>query len=86
MDTWASNAALVAYYEQQGFRLVGDRGYSYPAVRRLLARRHIQAVIPRRRDQRPDDRRHAVLDRVAYRVSPLHTRLGRPPRERAGAA
>jgi transposase len=46
---------------------VGDRGYSYPTVRRLLARRHIGAVIPRRRDQHPDDRRHAVFDRVAYR-------------------
>lgn len=48
-------------------RLVGDRGYSYPTVRRLLARRHIQAVIPRRRDQRPEDGRHAPLDRAAYR-------------------
>ena len=48
-------------------RLVGDRGYSYPTVRRLLAGRHIQAVIPRRRDQRPDDRRHAPFDRRVYR-------------------
>jgi transposase len=47
-------------------RLVGDRGYSYPTVR-LLARRHIGAVIPHRRDQHPDDRRHAVFDHVAYR-------------------
>jgi transposase len=30
--------------------LVGDKGYSYPTVRRLLARRGIRAVIPRRRD------------------------------------
>ena len=48
--------------------LVGDRGYSYPSVRRLLARRGIRAVIPRRRDQRPDDRRHPPLDRAAYRA------------------
>ncbi len=48
-------------------RLVGDRGYSYPTVRRLLARRGIRAVIPRRRDQRPDDGRHAPFDRAAYR-------------------
>jgi transposase len=48
-------------------RLVGDRGYSYPSVRRLLARRHIQAVIPRRRDQRPADGRDTPFDRVAYR-------------------
>lgn len=47
--------------------LVGDRGYSYPTVRRLLVRRHIRAVIPRRRDQRPDDGRYAPFDRVAYR-------------------
>jgi transposase len=46
---------------------VGDRGYSYPTVRRLLARRHIRAVIPRRRDQRPDDGRHAPFDGRAYR-------------------
>jgi transposase len=49
-------------------RLVGDRGYSYPTVRRMLARQHIRAVIPRRRDQRPYDRRYAPFDRVAYRA------------------
>lgn len=48
-------------------RLVGDRGYSYPTVRRMLAHRHIRAVIPRRRDQRPHDGRHAPFDNVAYR-------------------
>jgi transposase len=47
--------------------LVGDRGYSYATVRRLLARRHIRAVIPRRRDQGLGDRRHAPFDRAAYR-------------------
>ena len=47
--------------------LVGDRGYSYPTVRRMLARRGIRAVIPRRCDQRPDDGRHAPLDRTRYR-------------------
>lgn len=59
--------------------LVGDRGYSYPSVRRLLARRGIRAVIPRRRDQRPDDGRHAPLDRATYhgrnRVERLVNRL-----------
>jgi len=34
-------------------RLFGDRGYRYPTVRRLLARRRIRAVISRRSDQRP---------------------------------
>jgi transposase len=48
-------------------RVVRDKGYSYPAVRRALARRGIRAVIPRRRDQRPDDGRHAPFDRAAYR-------------------
>lgn len=48
-------------------RLIGDRGCGYRTVRRLLARRHIRAVIPRRRDQRPDDWRYATFDRVAYR-------------------
>jgi transposase len=48
-------------------QLVGDKGYSYPTVRRLLARRGIRAVIPRRRDQRPGDRRHRPFDRGAYR-------------------
>ncbi|CAA9295248.1 MAG: Mobile element protein [uncultured Gemmatimonadaceae bacterium] len=48
-------------------RIVGDKGYSYPAVRRALARRGIQAVIPRRRDQRPGDGRYAPFNRAAYR-------------------
>ena len=48
-------------------QLVGDRGYSYPTVRRALARRHIRAVIPRRSDQRPADRRHGRFDHAAYR-------------------
>jgi transposase len=37
--------------------VVGDRGYSYPSVRRALTKRGIRAVIPRRSDQRPFDRR-----------------------------
>lgn len=48
-------------------QLVGDKGYSYPTVRRFLARRGIRAVIPYRRDQQPGDRRHRPLDRGAYR-------------------
>ena len=48
-------------------RLVGDRGYSDRTVRRLLAQRHIRAVIPRRRDQRPEDRWYAAFDQRAYR-------------------
>ena len=48
-------------------QLVGDKGYSYPSIRRLLTRRHIRAVIPRRRDQCPGDGRHRSFDRAVYR-------------------
>ncbi len=48
-------------------QLVGDKGYSYPGVRRVLAGRGIRALIPYRRDQRPHDRRHRPFDRTAYR-------------------
>jgi transposase len=47
-------------------RLVGDKGYSYPRIRRWLRRHGIRDVIPRRRDQRPDDGRHR-FDRAVYR-------------------
>lgn len=43
--------------------VVGDRGYSYPPLRRYLRERGIRAVIPYRRDQ-PGG---GPLDRVAYR-------------------
>lgn len=38
MDTWASNAALIAYYERRGFHLVGRR--RLPADARLPAHYH----------------------------------------------
>jgi transposase len=47
-------------------KLAGDKGYSYPRIRRWLARHGIKAVIPRRSDQRPGDGR-VRLDREAYR-------------------
>ena len=47
-------------------RLAGDKGYSYPRVRRWLRRHGVRAVIPRRKDQRPDDQRHR-FDADAYR-------------------
>lgn len=46
--------------------VAGDRGYSHPGIRAWLRRRGIRAAIPRRKDQRPGDRRHR-LDRAAYR-------------------
>ena len=47
-------------------KLAGDKGYSYPRIRRWLRRRGIKAVIPRRSDQRPDDGR-VKFDRDAYK-------------------
>lgn len=44
----------------------GDKGYSYPGVRRWLQHRLIEAVIPQRRDQIEHERRRP-LDRRAYR-------------------
>ena len=61
-------------------RVVGDKGYSYPTVRRTLARRGIRAVIPRRRDQRPNDGRYAPFDRAVDRE---RNRVERP-RQPAG--
>ena len=52
--------------------LAGDKGYSYPTIRRWLRRHGVRAVIPERRDQvhrrahRPG-RKPTVLDRAAYR-------------------
>jgi transposase len=47
-------------------KLAGDKGYSYPRVRSWLRRHKVKAVIPRRKDQRPDDGR-ARFDKEAYR-------------------
>ncbi len=44
-------------------RLAGDKGYSYPRVRRYLRRRGIVAVIPTRKDQRRNPR----FDTQVYR-------------------
>jgi len=44
-------------------RLAGDKAYSSRTNRRYLRRRHIGAVIPRRRDERPG----RGFDRAAYR-------------------
>lgn len=47
---------------QRPAAVAGDKGYSYPHLRRWLQRHHIRAVIPTRRHQAP--RR---LDRESYR-------------------
>jgi transposase len=46
--------------------LAGDKGYSSRAIRGWLRRHGVRCVIPRRKDQRPDDGRHR-FDAVAYR-------------------
>lgn len=52
-------------------RLAGDKGYSYPGVRRYLRRRGIRAVIPTRKDQRPNPR----FDQPTYRRRNVIERL-----------
>jgi transposase len=44
-------------------KLAGDKGFSYPRVRRVLRRRGIKAVIPTRKDQR----RLPGFDQATYR-------------------
>lgn len=46
--------------------LAGDKGYSFSAIRDWLRGHCIKAVIPRRKDQDPDDGRHR-FDRKLYR-------------------
>jgi transposase len=52
-------------------KAAGDKGYSYPGVRRWLSRRHIEPVIPTRKDQPRDagfdtaaDRRRNIIERA----------------------
>jgi Transposase DDE domain len=52
-------------------KMAGDRGYSYPHIRRWLKRHHIEAVIPTRKDQP----RQAVFDKGSYRKRNLIERL-----------
>ena len=48
--------------------LAGDKGYSYPRIRRWLRDHAIAAVIPQRDDQRENHRgRPLVFDKHAYR-------------------
>jgi transposase len=39
---------------QRPRRLAADKGYSYPRIRRWLSRHKVKAVIPYRKNQRPD--------------------------------
>jgi transposase len=49
-------------------RVAGDKGYSYPRIRRWLREHAIAAVIPQRDDQRQSHRgRPLVFDKDTYR-------------------
>jgi transposase len=52
-------------------KLAGDKGYSYPHIRRWARRRHIAPVIPTRKDQpREED-----FDKASYRKRNLIERV-----------
>ncbi|PYE55301.1 transposase [Deinococcus yavapaiensis KR-236] len=57
--------------------LVGDRGYSYPSLRRLLSKRNIKAVIPTRRDQPCSFTFDAFVYRERNKIERLVGRLKR---------
>ena len=44
-------------------RVVGDKGYSSPAIRRYLKKRRIGVVVPTKTNEEPDP----TFDRAAYR-------------------
>ena len=52
-------------------RVAGDRGYSFPSVRRMLRARRIEPLIPTRSDQPRDP----AFDRGAYRRRNVVERL-----------
>lgn len=55
--------------------LVGDKGYSYPSLRRLLLRRNIKAVIPRRSNQGREQAFDSTLYRERNKIERLIGRL-----------
>ncbi|SRR5579883_1147550 len=52
-------------------KLAGDKGYSYPHIRRWISRHHIEPVIPTRKDQPRDE----SFDKVSYRQRNLIERV-----------
>lgn len=56
-------------------RLVGDKGYSYPSVRRKITRRGIAHTIPRRIDQGQDPKFDRAIYRQRNRVERLFAQL-----------
>lgn len=56
-------------------RVVGDKGYSYPSIRKYLHARGIRITIPRRRDQGPDICFEATVYRERNKVEVDNPRL-----------
>jgi transposase len=56
---------------QRPRRVVGDKGYSYPHIRRYLGRRGIRRTIPRRNDQH----RGGPFDPAIYRARNVVERM-----------
>lgn len=52
-------------------KVAGDKGWSYPHIRRWLRRRHIEPVIPTRKNQP----REEVFDKASYRQRNLIERV-----------
>ena len=52
-------------------RMAGDKGYSYPHIRRWLKRHHIEAVVPTRKNQPRDD----SFDKPTYRLRNIIERM-----------
>jgi transposase len=57
--------------KQRPRRVVGDKGYSYPHIRRHLRRRGIRCTIPRRKDQH----RGGPFDKVIYKTRNVVERM-----------
>ena len=51
-------------------RIVGDKGYSFPSVRRFLRRHHVRTTIPHRSNQR-----RGAFDKGTYRLRNIVERL-----------
>lgn len=56
--------------------VAGDKGYSFTAIRDWLRGHSIKAVIPRRKDQSPDDGRHRFNRNLYRRRSAIEQCVG----------
>lgn len=56
--------------------VVGDKGYRFTAIRDWLREHAIKAVIPRRKDQHPEDGRHRFDRELCRRRSVIEPCVG----------